>query len=305
MDTTTDTTTGTTIPPQAKRDIPINLFRPQAPLAMTLVSNQRLTPEDHPSDVRHLVLSYPEGAFRYLEGQSIGVLAPGTDENGKPHKLRLYSVASRRDGDDGRGNTVSLCVKRVRYHDPESGELKLGVATNYLCDLEPGTEVPTTGPVGRTFLLPEDPATPLVMIATGTGIAPFRAFWEQLEAQPRAASRDVWLFFGMPTSDEILYHSEIRPLAESGALKLSLAISREQQTPDGKRVYVQHRLAEHGDAIWPLLAEKGAIVYICGIKGMEKGVEEAFAAMAQRHGADWETMLPQLKKAHRWHAETY
>lgn len=296
MDTTTN-------PPQAKRDIPINLFRPQAPLAMTLVSKRRLTPEDHPSDVQHLVLRYPEGSFRYLEGQSIGVLPPGTDEAGKPHKLRLYSVASKRRGDDGQGDTVSFCVKRVLYHDPESGELCRGVATNYMLDLEPGAEIPTTGPVGRTFLLPEDPAIPLIMIATGTGIAPFRAFWEQLAAT--RAKTEAWLFFGVPTSPEILYHDELLPLSESGALKLHLAISREQQTADGKRLYVQHRLMEHGDALWELVAEKQAVVYMCGIKGMEKGVEEAFAAMAERHGATWEELLPQLKKAHRWHAETY
>ena len=291
-------------PPQAKRDIPINLFRPQAPLAMTLVSKAHLTPEGHPSDVQHLVLRYPaESSFRYLEGQSIGVIPPGMTEAGKPHQLRLYSVASKRTGDDGQGDTVSFCVKRVRYTDPETGEERLGVATNYLCDLEPGAQVQTTGPIGRTFLLPEDPSIPLIMIATGTGIAPFRAFWEQLVAMQ--APTEAWLFFGVPTTPEILYSDEIGPLAESGKLKLSLAISREQQTPDGKRVYVQHRLAEHADALWPLLAEKQAVVYICGIKGMEKGVEEAFAAMAHQHGVDWEALLPQLKKAHRWHAETY
>jgi len=296
MDTTTN-------PPKAKRDIPINLFRPQAPLTMTLVAKEHLTPEGHPSDVQHLVLEYPEGAFRYLEGQSVGVIPPGTTEAGKPHQLRLYSVASKRSGDDGKGHSVSFCVKRVRYTDPETGEERLGVATNYLCDLEPGAQIRTTGPIGRTFLLPEDPQIPLVMIATGTGIAPFRAFWEQLAATQ--APTEAWLFFGVPTTPEILYHDELRPLVDSGALKLSLAISREQQTPDGKRVYVQHRLAEQADALWPLLADKQAVVYICGIKGMEKGVEDAFAAMARAHGVDWEELLPQLKKAHRWHAETY
>lgn len=286
-----------------KRDVPINLYRPQAPLEMTLVAKERLTPEGHPSDVQHLVLRYPEGAFRYLEGQSIGVLPPGLDEKGKPHQLRLYSVASKRTGDDGHGDTVSLCVKRVVYHHPESGELCRGVATNYMLDLPLGATLKTTGPVGRTFLLPEDPDTPLIMIATGTGIAPFRAFWQQLQAT--GARPEAWLFFGVPTSQELLYASEILPHADSGALKLSLAISREQHTPEGQRMYVQHRLSEHAEALWPLLAERQAIVYLCGIKGMEKGVEDAFGAMAARCGVDWSALLPQLKRARRWHAETY
>ena len=85
--------------------------------------------------------------FPVLEGQSIGIIPPGTDANGKPHLPRLYSVSSPRDGERPNTNNLSLTVKR----DPK------GVCSNYVCDLEKGDKVKLTGPFGATFLMPDDP----------------------------------------------------------------------------------------------------------------------------------------------------
>ena len=76
----------------------------------------------------------------YAEGQSIGIIAEGTDKNGKPHKLRLYSIASSAPGDYGDGKTVSLCVKRLIYEDEDGNEVR-GVCSNYICDLKKGDKV--------------------------------------------------------------------------------------------------------------------------------------------------------------------
>ncbi|HEY9854699.1 MAG TPA: FAD-binding oxidoreductase [Stenomitos sp.] len=288
------------------RDVPINLYRPNAPLPSKLLANLRLTPEGHPSDVRHLVFETAQGDFRYLEGQSVGILPPGLDAAGKPEKLRLYSVASTRRGDDDDGKTVSLCVKRVCYTDPVTGQEVRGVASNYLCDLQVGDEVQLTGPVGRTFLLPEDPEAHVVMIATGTGIAPFRAFWRELFRPESPFVGQARLFFGMPTSAEILYQAEIEACADQYAnFRHYYAISREQKTPDGRRMYVQDRIREFGDALWSLVRDPKTFVYICGLKGMEDGVAEAFAAIADYHGVDWTELHEGLKKGKRWHVETY
>jgi ferredoxin--NADP+ reductase len=89
--------------------------------------------------------------------------------------LRLYSIASSAPGDYGDANTVSLCVKRLIYEDEDGKEVK-GVCSNYLCDLKEGTDVKITGPVGKALLLPKDPNATVIMLATGTGIAPFRSF---------------------------------------------------------------------------------------------------------------------------------
>src|SRR5947209_14516000 len=129
----------------SRESVPINRFRVSEPGVARLLANERLTPPDS-DDVRHVVLDIAGLDFRYLEGQSLGVLAPGADEAGRPHKLRLYSIASTRSGDDGEGRTVSLCVKRVVVRG--DGERR-GPASNFLCDAAPGDTVRITGPVGR------------------------------------------------------------------------------------------------------------------------------------------------------------
>ena len=288
----------------AAREIPINLYRPNAPLSCKLISNTRLTPEDQP-DVRHLVFDTSGGELRYLEGQSVGILPPGLDKDGKPHKLRLYSIASTHDGDYQDGKSVTLCVKRVVYTDDSGAEVR-GVCSNYLCDLEPGDVVQLTGPVGRTFLLPEDPNANLVMLATGTGIAPFRAFVRQIFRLDSPFRGQARLFFGVPYASQMLYREEFETAHELHAnFEAVWAISREQSTADGKRMYVQHRLLEQGERLWPLLAASDTTFYMCGLKGMEEGINEALTEIAGRHGVDWAARREELKKAKRWHVETY
>ena len=100
-----------------------------------VILNTLLTQEGA-GDVNHVVFDH-EGQLPYAEGQSIGIVAKGVDQNGKPHKMRLYSIASSAPGDYGDGKTVGLCVKRLIYDDPETGEEVRGVCSNYICDLKP------------------------------------------------------------------------------------------------------------------------------------------------------------------------
>ena len=136
------------------------------------------------------------GKVPYVEGQSIGVIAPGPDKKGEtPARIRLYSIASSAVGDDETSKTVSLCVKRVveldgKHVNREVGEDKpdkagtafpdskvyRGVCSNHICDLSVGDDVMITGPTGAEMLLPADPEANIVMLATGTGIAPMRAY---------------------------------------------------------------------------------------------------------------------------------
>ena len=172
-------------------NVPINIYKPKTPYLGECLSNDALVAEGGVGDVQHIKFDLSEGDLTYVEGQSIGIIPEGTDDNGKPHKLRLYSIASTRHGDDVDDKTVSLCVRQLTYKHPESGETINGVCSTYLCNLEPGTKVKITGPVGKEMLLPEDPDAKVIMMGTGTGIAPFRAYlWRMFKDREREANPD-------------------------------------------------------------------------------------------------------------------
>jgi ferredoxin--NADP+ reductase len=271
-------------------------------MARVLV-NERLTPRGH-DEVRHIVLDLDGLELGYVEGQSLGILAPGTDDRGRPHKLRLYSIASTRRGDDGQGRTASFCVKRLLYRDPATGFLRRGVTSNYLCDLQPGATVAVTGPTGKRFLLPEDPASNLILVATGTGIAPFRAFLRRIYLErPEWTIPVVNLFFGTRTAAECLYRDELEAFLDYPGFHLTTAFSREQTTRDGRRMYVQHRMDEQIEVLWDLLQRDDTYLYICGLKGMEDGIDSVFAAHAGP--MSWAPFRKALEQAGRIRIETY
>ncbi|MBA0876841.1 hypothetical protein Goshw_015602 [Gossypium schwendimanii] len=140
----------------------VNKFKPKEPYIGRCLLNTKITGDDAPGETWHMVFS-TEGEVPYREGQSIGVIPDGVDKNGKPHKLRLYSIASSALGDFGDSKTVSLCVKRLVYTN-EKGELVKGVCSNFLCDMKPGTEVKITGPIGKEMLMPKDPDATIIMV---------------------------------------------------------------------------------------------------------------------------------------------
>src|SRR5262249_34073133 len=155
-----------------------------------------------------------------------------------------------------------------------------GIASNYLCDLRPGDEVLITGPAGLSFLLPEDPDANLILVATGTGIAPFRAFlWRIYRELPRWNGQ-VRLFFGVRTEAECLYRGEFETYLDRPGYRHFFAFSREQKSPDGRRLYVQHRMAECLDELMGLLDQGNTYLYICGLKGMETGIQPLFDGAA-------------------------
>jgi ferredoxin--NADP+ reductase len=295
-------------------DVPVNIYRPNAPFIGKCISNQELVGEGGIGTVRHVIFDLSGGNLRYIEGQSIGIIPPGTDKNGKPEKLRLYSIASTRHGDYVDDKTVSLCVRQLEYKHPETGEMVYGVCSTHLCNLEPGADVKITGPVGKEMLLPEDPNANIIMMATGTGIAPFRAYlWRMFKQEEKAANPDyqfnglAWLIFGIPTTPNILYKEELEELQQQypDNFRLTYAISREQKNPQGGRMYIQDRVAEHAEKLWSLIQKENTHTYICGLKGMEGGIDEAISAAAAEQGVNWIEYQKELKKAGRWHVETY
>lgn len=292
--------------------LPLNVVKPTAPVTATVLGRVRLITPDAPGDIQHIVLRLPTG-FHYVEGQSLSVIPPGVDAAGKPHKPRLYSIASTRYGDLLDGNTVSLCVRRSEYFDPITGHVdptKQGVCSNFLCDATPGTSVQVAGPVGKTMLLPEDPNRDIIMVATGTGIAPFRGFLHRLFMENTVARHmfngRAWLILGVPTTGGLLYPEELEAMKANAGnqLEVTYAISREMTNAHGGKLYVQHVLQERADELLERL-DKGAVIYFCGIKGMMPGIRAALEQVAHDRGIDWTHRLHQLQENGQWHVEVY
>ncbi len=299
---------------KAKADVPVNIYRPNSPFIGKVISNEELVQPGGIGTCHHVKFDLSGGDLRYLEGQSIGIIPPGVDKNGKPEKLRLYSIASTRHGDDLDDKTVSLCVRQLEYKHPETGETVFGVCSTFICNLKPGDEVKITGPTGKEMLLPDDTDANIIMMATGTGIAPFRAYlWRMFKDGERALNKDyefkgfAWLIFGITTTPNILYKQELEEIQEKypDNFRLTYAISREQKNAEGGRMYIQHRVAEHAAELWQKMQDPKTHTYICGLKGMEDGIDEALSAEASKHGKDWKEFQREMKKAGRWHVETY
>lgn len=296
---------------QAKKKVPVNIYRPKNPYIGKCTEIYDLVREGGIGTCRHMTFDLSGGDLHYVEGQSIGIVPPGEDEQGKPHKLRLYSIASTRHGDNLEDKTVSLCVRKLEYKDPDTGEHVEGVCSSFLCNLNPGDDVAITGPVGKEMLLPDDEDANVIMIATGTGIAPFRAYlWRMFlegDKNPEYNYKGTaWLFFGIAKSGNILYKEQLEDMNNKhDNFRLDYAISREQQNSEGGRMYIQHRIAEHADELWELMQNPKTHTYICGLKGMEGGIDEALSAAADKHGVNWNDYRKAMKKEHRWHVETY
>ena len=291
---------GSTLPPWSAAHPYVNLFGHKSPLTATVSGNFRVTSLGTESDTHHIVLDFGSHTFPVLEGQSLGIIAPGVDANGKAHHARQYSIASPRDGERPGYNNVSLTVKRVT--EDYDGKAVRGVASNYVCDLKKGDTVQVIGPFGTSFLMPNHRASNLVMICTGTGSAPMRAMTERRRRRvEKNEGGKLMLFFGARTQLELPYFGPLMNLSKD-FIDINFAFSR---TPNQPKRYVQDLMRERVADIASLLKDKNTYIYVCGLKGMETGVLEVLRDAAVTHGLDWQTLHAELKRDGRLHLETY
>ncbi|MGW1669337.1 molybdopterin-dependent oxidoreductase [Streptomyces sp. NPDC002324] len=189
---------------------------------------------------------------------------------------RLYSISSSPLVDP---HHISLTVSVVRYENL-SGRPRGGVCSPFLADGEADLDVPVFVQRSPHFRPPTDPATPMIMVGPGTGVAPFIGFLQERRALGHRAPN--WLFFGeQHRATDFYYQEELADLQESGVLgRLDTAFSRDQRA----KVYVQDRMCEHGPELWHWLQD-GARFYVCGdASRMAKDVDRALRDVAVTHG---------------------
>lgn len=210
----------------------------------------------------------------------------------RPLQPRLYDVANSLTAVD---DELHLTVKRFQYDF--HGRRETGLASRYLLDLQPGDSVRLYPHANARFHLPDDPALPLILIAEGTGIAPYRAFFQALAAENRRTP--CWLVFAEHRfEDDFLYQLELQQARTDGHLERIDTVFQDQHP--GRAL--ADPLLEHSTELLRWL-ERGAHLYLCGDKARLSDVEKALqdrvdAQVGQGH---WK----QLSKAKRLHRNLY
>ena len=218
----------------------------------------------------------------------------------RPLQPRQYSIAS---SPNAHPDEVHLLVKRVEYDF--NGRTHLGAASNWLARLQAGDKAAVHIKPNAHFKLPASAESKIIMIGAGTGVAPFRSFLFEREAQ--GISGNSWLFFGEQRfRTDFLYQTEWQQFLANGTLeRMSVAFSRDQ----ARKVYVQHRLLEEAAEVYQWLQE-GAYLYVCGdMNGMAKDVHNALieivASQRNINAVDAAAWLEQLMGEHRYQRDVY
>ncbi|MEX0684631.1 MAG: hypothetical protein WD267_03755 [Balneolales bacterium] len=302
-------------------DVQLNIVKPKQPIEVPIVENRIATKNASPNFIRHIVfdISGTELEGNVIAGQSIGIVPDILDKDGKYPKLRLYSVASPTNGEDGGGKYISTTVKRLLDEHWENQSIFMGVCSNYLATLKPGSKVKMTGPSGKRFLLPKNPENyNYLFFATGTGIAPFRGMI--MDLMEKNVKSEIALIFGCPYRTDLLYSEYLQPLAESRAnFHYLKSISREDPRKDGSKHYVQTQIEDESELLHPILKQDNTLIYVCGLKGMETGIYKSLAKygfkdylkisekIAGKDPDDWdkEDLKRNVKPSNRMFLEVY
>ena len=201
------------------------------------------------STVRELTFD-PGPDFTFDPGQWVSVRIPASEGE---DLARSYSIASAPRGD----GTFDLAVTRVEK----------GPGSNFLHALEVGTSLPISRAQG--FFTQDDFERPAVMVATGTGVSPFRSMLEHLDAAG-AFPHSVTLLLGIRTKQDVLYGGEFEQMvARRPNLRFEPTLSRGDAEWTGRRGYVQSHLTELLDAY-----DRECDIYICGVSRMVKDVRK-------------------------------
>jgi sulfite reductase (NADPH) flavoprotein alpha-component len=182
-----------------------------------------------------------------------------------------------------------------------------GVCSTLLSDrVDKGATIPVFLESNEKFRIPDDDLQPIIMIATGTGIAPFRGFLQ--ERDHKNARGENWLFFGdRYAKSDFLYRDEIVRYHKKGLLtKLNTAFSRDQE----QKVYVQHHLLENSSEIFSWIHHKRAVVYICGNKrtmgeAVKKTLEKIIRTEGNLSADETKEYIQHLKTGRRWQTDLY
>jgi ferredoxin--NADP+ reductase len=260
----------------------------------------RITPANA-AEVRHITLQVRDPAFQFVEGQSIGVVVPGPHPFGNPYHVRRYSIANARPLPLQEGIDLDLLVRRCFYVDEISGEQYPGIASNYLCDADPGTAITISGPYRSPFHMPLDKRSNLLMIGTGTGVAPFRAFVQLIYERRRDWIGQVRLFYGGRSGLDLMYANDeqanLADYYDQATFKAFKALAPRSTMSSSQAL--EHGLAENTEEAWSLVRQPNTYVFLAGLGKVAQVFDRA---MSRRAGSadTWQAIKQSLIEEKRW-----
>ncbi len=267
-----------------------------------LLSSKRITPESSREDVRQMSFHTDNLYFDSKVGSCILILAPG--QYGKRYHPRLYSIAESEQSDSGA--QFEICVRRCFYLDEVNGEEYGGVASNYLCDMQPGSTINFSGPIGYPFVIPENVNSNLLMIGMGTGIAPFRGLIRMIYEKHGNWKGKVRLFYGARTGLELLYmndaNNDLANYYDQPTFKAFQALSPRPafEVPAALDKTLEQNAAE----VWEIVNSPDSLIYVAGMTQMMNLIDRAMANIAGSSRA-WMTKREELISSGRWHDALY
>ena len=257
-------------------------------------------------EVRELVLYIDEPSFRFREGQSIGVMVPGKDEFGSTYHKRKYSIVKGEQVPTEEGVELRILVRRCFYTDDFSGEEYPGRASNYLCDAEVGDSITITGPYRSPFVIPADKNANILMIGTGTGIAPFRAFIGQIYREKGSWEGQVRLFYGAKTGLDLLYmndhNNDLVNYYQEETFQAFNALTRRPLS--GEEKALEHSLEENIHDAWALIKQPDTYVFVAGLDNIAPSLDKVMIDAAGSEEA-WNTLKQKMKDEGRWSTLLY
>lgn len=267
----------------------------------TVLSTERITPDDAEVEIRELVLEVDRADFDSSAGQSIGVITPGPHDLSHDYHFRLYSVADTPSRSKSGKPRITIAVRRCSYIDDYSGERFDGISSNYLCDLNKGDHLQITGPYGYAFEVPEDKDANLILIGAGTGIAPFRAFVKHIYHDVRDWRGKVRLFYGAQTGLELFYMNEHRDdfsqYYDEDTFEAFSALSPRPNWADP--IAWDYCLEDRSEEILELIDDPKTYVYIAGKEDVRDELDTVFSRMTGSEDR-WHKRRAELVEGGRW-----
>ncbi|MCF8152201.1 MAG: oxidoreductase [Burkholderiaceae bacterium] len=267
-----------------------------------LTQSRHITPSSSPDEVLHLVFRTSDLSFDPKLGNLIRVLAPG--QFGNRHHVRLYSIMDlERHGD---ATEFAICVRRCSYIDDFNGEKYQGVASNYLCDLRPDDVIEFSGPINYPFVIPDDKTADILMLALGTGIAPFRTLIRQIYDKIGGWKGRVRLFYGAKSPLEMLYmndeNNDLANYFDQPTFKAFQAVS--PQPHFDAPAALDEALEQNAAEVWEMVNRPTTRVFVAGTENLLDTIEKAMIELAGSPES-WAATHAELVASGRWSEVLY